>query len=67
MTVSFLGCPSLDDSYSSLANWSCTGGQAGGSKVGKGSAPAREISFVSSGAYGPKVSDSALAMGGYSF
>ena len=31
--------------------------------MGKGSAPAREISFVSLVAYGPKVSDSALAMG----
>ena len=33
----------------------------------RGGAPAREISFVSLVAYGPKVSDSALAMGGYSF
>ena len=33
-------------------------------KVGRGSAPAREISFVSLVAYGPKTSDSALAMGG---
>ena len=31
--------------------------------MGRGSAPAREISFVSLVAYGPKVSDSALAMG----
>ena len=32
--------------------------------MGRGGAPAREISFVSLVAYGPKVSDSALAMGG---
>ena len=31
--------------------------------MGRGSAPAREISFVSLMAYGPKVSDSALAIG----
>ena len=31
--------------------------------MGRGSAPAREISFVSLVAYGLKVSDSALAMG----
>ena len=31
--------------------------------MGRGSAPAREISFVSLVAYGPKVSHSALAMG----
>ena len=31
--------------------------------MGWGSAPAREISFVSLMAYGPKVSDSALAIG----
>ena len=35
--------------------------------MGRGGTPAREISFVSLVAYGPKVSDSALAMGGYSF
>ena len=35
--------------------------------MGKGRAPAKEISFVSLVAYGPKVSDSALAMGVYSF
>ena len=32
--------------------------------MGRGGAPTREISFVSIVAYGPKVSDSALAMGG---
>ena len=32
--------------------------------MGKGGAPAREISFVSLVAYGPKVSDSALDMRG---
>ena len=31
--------------------------------MGSGGAPAREISFVFLVAYGPKVSDSALAMG----
>ena len=31
--------------------------------MGIGGTPAREISFVSLVAYGPKVSDSALAMG----
>ena len=35
--------------------------------MGRGGAPAREISFVSLGAYGPKVSESALAKGVYSF
>ena len=42
-------------------------GQAGWSKVGRGSVPVREISFVSLVACGPKVFDSALAMGVYSF
>ena len=59
--------PSFKESYPSLANWTCTGGQAGWSKVGRGSAPAREINFVSLVAYGPKISHSALAMGVYSF
>ena len=31
--------------------------------MGRGGSPAREISFVSLVAYGPKVSDSGLAMG----
>ena len=31
--------------------------------MGRGGAPAREISIVSLVAYGPKVSDSVLAMG----
>ena len=31
--------------------------------MGRGGTPAREISFVSLVAYGPKVSDSALTMG----
>ena len=31
--------------------------------MGRGGAPAREISFVSLVVYGPKVSDSAFAMG----
>ena len=35
--------------------------------MGRGGAPAREISFVSLLAYGPKVCHSALAMGVYSF
>ena len=33
--------------------------------MGRGSAPAREITFVSLVAYGPKVSDLALTMGGF--
>ena len=36
-------------------------------KVDRGGAPAREMSFVSLVAYGPKVSDSALTLGVYSF
>ena len=67
MTMPVLGYPSLEESYPSLTNQSCTGGQAGWSKVGRGGAPAREINFVSLVAYGPKVSHSALAMGVYSF
>ena len=63
VTMPVLGHPSLEESYPSLANRSCTGGQAGWSRVGRGGAPAREISFVSLVAYGPKVSHSALAMG----
>ena len=35
--------------------------------MGRGGTPAREISFVSLMAYGPKVFDSALTMGVYSF
>ena len=61
--MAVLGRPSLEESYPLLANQSCTGGQAGWSKVGRGGAPARDISFVSLVAYGPKVSDSALTMG----
>ena len=47
VTMPVLGRPSLEESYPSLANRSCTGGQAGRSKVGRGIAPTREISFVS--------------------
>ena len=67
MTVPVLGRPSLEESYPSLANRSCTGGQAGWNKVGRGGAPARKIRFVSLVAYGTKVSHSALATGDYSF
>ena len=67
MTMPVLGCLSLEESYLSLANWSCTGGQAGWSKVGRGGAPAREINFVSLIVYDPKVCHSALALGVYSF
>ena len=42
-------------------------GQARWNTVGRGGSPARGIGFVSLVAYGPKVSDSALAIGGYSF
>ena len=66
MTMPVLGHPSLEESYPSLANRPCTGGQAGWSKVGRGGASAREISFVSLVAYGLQVSHSALAMGGCS-
>ena len=62
-----LGHPSLEEPYPSLANQSCTGGQAGWIKVDRGGAPARDISFVSLVAYGPKVSHLALAMGVYIF
>ena len=62
-----LGHLSLEESYLSLAKGSCTGGQAGWSKVGRSRAPAREISFVSLVTDGPKVSHSALATGFYSF
>ena len=61
-----LGHPSLED----LTHHWLTGqaqGQGGWSKVGRGGAPAREISFVSLMAYGPKVSDLVLTMGGYRF
>ena len=62
-----LGHPSLEESYPSLPKRSGTGGQARWSKVGRGGAPARNISFVSLVAYGPKVSHLALAMGVYIF
>ena len=64
MIVPVLGFPSLEESYLSLANQLCTGGQAGWSKGSRGSAPAREIHFVSLVAKGLEVSHSALAMGG---
>ena len=43
------------------------GAKQGEVKGGRGGAPAREISLVSLVAYGSKVSESALPMGGYSF
>ena len=55
MTVPVLGCPSLEESYLSLANQSLAHGQAGYSKGVRGGTPAREISFVSLVAYGLKV------------
>ena len=54
-----LGCPSPEESW--LESYPAKQG-----KVGRGGTPAREISFVSLVTYGPKVSDSALTMGGYS-
>ena len=63
MTMPVLGHPSLEESYLSSANRSSARGQAGESQGGRGGAPAREVSFVSLVAYGPKVSHSALAMG----
>ena len=50
-----LGHPSLEESYLSLANQSPARAKQGEVKRGRGSAPAREISFVSLAAYGPKV------------
>ena len=67
MTMPVFGHPSLEESYPSLANQSSARAKQGEVKRGRGSAPAREISFVSLVAYGPKVSNSALAMGDYSF
>ena len=61
MTIPVLGCPSLQESYSSLANQSSPGAKQG--EVGRGGSPAREISFISLVAYGLKVSHSALACG----
>ena len=65
MTMPVLGHPSLEESYLSLTNWSSSGPSR--VKLDRGGTPAREISFVSLMAYGPKVSDSALTMGAYSF
>ena len=63
--VSVLGRPSLEESYPSLANGSCTGGQ-GEVKWAEAVLLSGRY-FVSLVAWGPKVSHSALAMGGYSF
>ena len=54
MTVPVLGCPSLEASYLSLANWSSAQGQAGGSEGGRDCTPARRIGSVSLVAHGPK-------------
>ena len=62
MTMPVLGHPSLEESYPSLAKWSGSGPSR--VKWAGVAPPAREISFFSLMAYGPKVSDSALAMGG---
>ena len=59
-----LGCPSLEESYPSLANQSSAWGQAGWSKGGRGSTPAWRISFVSLVAYSPKVFLLSLSHGG---
>ena len=60
MTMSVLGHFSFEESCPSLA-------KQGEVKGGRGGAPTRKMSFVSLVVYGPKVSFSALAMGGYSF
>ena len=69
MTMLILGRSSLPWGILLTHYWLTgqTWGQTGRSKVGRGGAPAREISFVSLVAYGPKVCHSALAMGVYSF
>ena len=65
VTMPVLGHPFLEESFPSLVNWSSARGQAGWDvKGGRGSALAREISFVFLVAYGLKVSHSALATGG---
>ena len=64
MTMPALGRPSLEESYPSLLTSHLPWAKQG--KVKGSRAPARKISFFSV-AYGPKVSFSALAMGGYSF
>ena len=55
MTMPVLSCLSLEESYPSLANQSSTQGQAGWSNGDRGGAPGGRISFVSLGAYGPKI------------
>ena len=65
MTIPVLGRPSLQESYSSLANQSSPGAKQG--EVGRGGSPAREISFISLVAYGLKVYLLSLSHGGYSF
>ena len=67
MTVPVLGHPPFEESYLSLANQSSPVAKQGEVKGSRGSTPTRERSFVSLMVYGPKVSYSALAMGGYSF
>ena len=67
MTVPVLGCPSLEESYRHWLTSHPPGAKQGEVKGGRGGAPAREISFVSLGSYGPEVLYSALAVGGSSF
>ena len=67
MTMPVLGHPSSEEPYPSLAMQSSPWAKQGEVRGGRGGAPARRISFVSLVAYGPKVSDSALTMVGYSF
>ena len=56
MTTPALGHPSLEESYSSLANSGHPpGAKQSEVKGGRGGALAREISFVSLVAYAPKV------------
>ena len=59
-----LGRPSLEESYLSLANQSPARAKQGEVKGGRGGAPTRKISFVSSMVYGPKVFLLSLSHGG---
>lgn len=65
--VPILGWPSLEASYPSLASQSLAWGQAEWSEGGRADAPAGKISFVSSVAYGPKVSLLSLSQEGLQF
>ena len=67
MTMPVLGRPSLKTLTRHWLTGHLLGAKQGDVKGGKGGAPTRKISFISSVVYGPKVLYSALAMGDYSF